>query len=105
VRDSVAARAATAEVAFTRDRDGWARRRTRADAPAISVLVALGLRALMHTGAIFDWPAVMSWDSVETVAIESRWGAAWQLQVVAAAIFLAASVWAGRERPKTQCEG
>jgi copper resistance protein D len=71
--------------------------RTRA---AFTVLVALGLRALMHTAAIFDWPAVLSWDSVRTVAIESRWGSAWQFQVTAAAIFLAASVWAGRERLK-----
>jgi putative copper export protein len=71
--------------------------RTRA---AVAALVALGLRALMHTAAIFDWPAVLSWGSVQTVAIESRWGSAWQLQVVAAAIFLAASVWAGRERSR-----
>jgi putative copper export protein len=35
---------------------------------------------------------------VRTVAIESRWGSAWQFQVAAAAIFLGASVWAGRER-------
>jgi putative copper export protein len=69
--------------------------RTRA---AVAVLIALGLRALMHTAAIFEWPAVLSWDALQTVAIESRWGSAWQFQVAAAAIFLAASAWAGRER-------
>jgi putative copper resistance protein D len=71
--------------------------RTRA---AVAVLVALGLRAQMHTAAIFEWPAVLSWDAVQRVAIESRWGSAWQLQMAAAVIFLAASIWAGRERLK-----
>jgi putative copper resistance protein D len=70
--------------------------RTRA---AVAVLIALGLRALMHTAAIFEWPAVLTWDAVQTVAIESHWGSAWQFQVAAAVIFLAASVWAGRGRP------
>jgi putative copper export protein len=69
--------------------------RTRA---AVAVLVALAFRTLMHTAAVFDWPAVLSWDAVQTVAIESRWGYAWQFQVGASAIFLAASVWAGRAR-------
>jgi hypothetical protein len=69
--------------------------RTRA---AVAVLIALGLRALMHTAAIFEWPAVLSWDAVQTVTIESHWGSAWQLQVAAAVILLAASVWAGHER-------
>jgi putative copper export protein len=70
--------------------------RTRA---AAAVLLALGLRALMHTAALFEWPAVLSWDAVRTAAIESRWGSAWQFQVAAAVIFLAAGAWAGRERP------
>jgi putative copper export protein len=71
--------------------------RTRA---AVAVLSALGLRALMHTAAIFEWPGMLSWDAVQTVAIQSRWGSAWQLQVAAAVIFLAASAWAGLEHQK-----
>jgi putative copper resistance protein D len=69
--------------------------RTRA---AVAVLVALGLRALTQTAAVFDWPAVLSWDAVHVVAMESRWGSAWHLQVAAASVFLVASAWAGRAR-------
>jgi putative copper export protein len=76
--------------------------RTRA---AAAVLVALGLRALTHTAAVFGWPAVLSSDSLEVVAIASRWGAAWQLQVAAASIFLAVSAWAGQGRPGLDARG
>ena len=66
---------------------------------AVAILIAQGLRALAHTADVFDWPAVLSWDSVHVVVVESRWGAAWQLQVAAGALFLAASAWAARQRP------
>jgi putative copper resistance protein D len=72
---------------------GVASVRTRS---AVAVLVALGLRALVETADVFGWPAVLSWDSVELVTIESRWGSAWHLQLAAAIIFLAVSAWAGR---------
>ena len=76
-----------------------ARVRTRA---AGVVLAAEGLRALAHTAAVFDWPSVLSLDSLHLVAIESRWGASWKLQVAAAAVFLGASLWAGRRRTATR---
>jgi putative copper export protein len=72
---------------------------------AAAVLIALGLRALTHAAAVFGWPAVLSSDALEVVAIASRWGAAWQLQVVAASIFLAASTWTGRGRSGLDASG
>ena len=65
---------------------------------AAAVLGALALRVLTHTAAAFGWPDTLSWDALQTIAIDSRWGAAWRLQVAAASLFLLASVWAGRAR-------
>jgi putative copper export protein len=76
--------------------------RTRA---AGAVLVALGLRVLTHTAAVFGWPALLSSDAVEVVAIASRWGVAWQFQIAAASIFVGASAWAGRGRPGVDARG
>jgi copper resistance protein D len=72
---------------------------------AVGVLVALGVRALTQTAAVFGWPAVVSWDAVHVVAMESRWGSAWHLQVAAASVFLVASVWAGRASQASDVSG
>ena len=62
------------------------------------VLLALGLRVLTHSANVFGWPDALSWESLQVVAIQSRWGTAWRLQVAAASVFVAASAWAGQGR-------
>lgn len=70
---------------------------------AAVVLVALALRALNQTFAVFGWP--FAWSDVEAAAIDSRWGAAWRLQVLAALVFFGASLWAGRRRARPDVRG
>lgn len=59
---------------------------------AAVMLAAQGVRALAHTAAAFGWRDALRWDQLSVIALESRWGGAWRLQVGAAAFLLAATL-------------
>ena len=59
---------------------------------AILALVSLGVRAWAHTAASFGPAEAWSWEPLRVIVLESRWGGAWQRQVLAAvALALAAA--------------
>lgn len=56
----------------------------------IIALLALALRAWAHTAAVFGAADAFRWENLHVIAIDSRWGAAWQWQAIAGAgLFLA----------------
>jgi putative copper export protein len=60
----------------------------------VAARVALGasiLRLWSHTAAAFDVAGAFAWDNLRLIGFESRWGAGWRAQAMAAA--LATLVW------------
>jgi len=62
------------------------------------LVVALALRASAHTAAVFGPADSIAWESLKTIAINSRWGEAWRLQVAVAGLGLASAIAARRWR-------
>jgi putative copper export protein len=60
---------------------------------AAFVTVAIALRAWTHTLAVFGPSDGMDWDRIQLVALQSRWGAGWRLQALAASALLASTLW------------
>jgi copper transport protein len=60
---------------------------------AILVVLALIARMWAHTFATFGWADSFSWSGLEVVALDSRWGSAWRIQIAVAALFVAAMLW------------
>jgi len=58
---------------------------------AVLTLAALVFRALGHSVTVFGPVEGLQPDSLRTIAVESRWGRAWQFQVLAALLLLGAS--------------
>lgn len=58
---------------------------------AAAMLAAQAVRAVAHTAAAFGWRDALRWDQLSVIALESRWGGAWRLQVGAAVFLLAAT--------------
>ncbi len=56
------------------------------------LLLALTFRVWLHTGATFGWAAMATWERLRLIAIESRWGAAWRVQMLAAAVLAIAAL-------------
>ena len=62
------------------------------------MLVALAFRLFTHTIAVFGFADVFTVNQVLIVALESRWGGGWRVQVLAASALLVTSMLA-RARP------
>jgi putative copper export protein len=65
-------------------------------AAALLAFATCCLRVWTHTVAAFGFDGARSWETIELIALYSRWGKNWQTQVIAAFIFLAActaTVW------------
>lgn len=74
-----------------------ARARRLAMTAGAAALVALGLRAAAHAVLIAGSPDAVTADTLRLAAIESRWGAGWRWQVLAAAVVTLAA-WRARNR-------
>ncbi len=59
---------------------------------ASAIALALVARAVTHTVAAFGLPDALAWENLRLVAIESRWGASWQVQGYAALALVGASL-------------
>jgi putative copper export protein len=59
---------------------------------AIVMLVAQVVRAVAHTASAFGWSDALAWDQFSVIALESRWGTSWRIQVIAAVFLLVASL-------------
>jgi putative copper export protein len=47
------------------------------------------VRVLGHTATVFGLPDGLRWSNIRVIAIESRWGQAWRLQLIAGGALLA----------------
>lgn len=56
---------------------------------SVLALAALLLRALGHTATVFGAADALRWSNIRVIAIESRWGQAWRLQLFAAVAVVA----------------
>lgn len=65
---------------------------------AALTLAALAFRAVGHSVTVFGPVEGLRLDSLQTIAVESRWGRAWQFQVLAA-LFLLSAAGCVRVRP------
>jgi putative copper export protein len=65
---------------------------------AIAALAATGLRVWTHTVAAFGFDGARSWDTLELIAVRSRWGHGWNLEAVAAFLLVLASSATARTR-------
>jgi copper transport protein len=59
---------------------------------AIVMLVAQVVRAVAHTASAFGWSDALAWDQFSVIALESRWGTSWRIQVAAAVFLLVATL-------------
>ena len=62
---------------------------------ALAALVMLGAqaaRAVAHTASAFGWSDALAWDQFSVIALESRWGTSWRIQVAAAVFLLVATL-------------
>jgi putative copper export protein len=65
-------------------------------------LAACVLRVWTHTVAAFGFDGAGSWDTIELIALHSRWGKGWKPQMIAALVLAvagAASVWRRKSWP------
>jgi copper resistance protein D len=60
-------------------------------AAASVLLVAQLVRALAHTASAFGWSDAFSWSQFSVIALESRWGEGWRVQVAASAVLVIAT--------------
>jgi putative copper resistance protein D len=60
---------------------------------AVLAMGGIALRLVAHTVAAFGLPDAWSWESIEIIGLESRWGGGWRIQAVAAVALLAAAIW------------
>jgi putative copper export protein len=63
---------------------------------ACVALAASALRVWTHTVMAFGFDGAQSWDNLRVIALHSRWGQGWEIQLVAAIVFVAAcaaTVW------------
>jgi putative copper resistance protein D len=60
---------------------------------AVSVLVALVLRAWTHSMVVFGLPDGLQWDGIQLVAFQSAWGSGWRLQALAASVLVVSTLW------------
>jgi putative copper export protein len=58
----------------------------------VSLTVALLFRLAAHTVAAFGAAEAMSIESIRVIALESRWGGGWRLQILAAAVAVSAGL-------------
>lgn len=65
---------------------------------ALLLMVALAVRAWAHTAAAFGPADAWSVENLRLIAVQSRWGRRWQLQVVSALFLVGAGVLAPRHR-------
>jgi putative copper resistance protein D len=65
---------------------------------AAVLFVTVLVRLFVHTAAAFGWGAALEWSDLRLMAIESRWGAGWRVQLLASGAALAAAVAARRDR-------
>ena len=63
---------------------------------AALLVVGVLLRAWAHTVAAFGMADAWSWDNLTLIAFESRWGGGWQVQMAAAVLLVAVSLWTPR---------
>src|SRR5262245_53961530 len=48
------------------------------------------IRAIAHTASAFGWSDAFTWSQFSVIALESRWGGSWRVQLVAGGLLLAA---------------
>jgi putative copper export protein len=65
---------------------------------AIAAVAVSGLRVWTHTVSAFGFDGARSWDSLELIALRSRWGEGWRPQAVAGCVLVVASIAAVRRR-------
>ncbi len=78
--------------AFLTDTSAGSRLSTLAVAAGAGLLVATLLRLIGHTIAAFGPADAWSTESIHLIAMESRWGESWRLQLLTASAFLAAAI-------------
>jgi copper transport protein len=61
-------------------------------AVAVTLLVAVAARAWVHTVTAFGWADAWVGENLRVIALESRWGARWQVQMLAAGLLTAAAL-------------
>ncbi len=63
-------------------RESGVDRRFRRSALLVAPAIVVGLlaRAWTHTFVAFGLPDALAWENIRVVALESRWGASWQVQ-------------------------
>ncbi|MGD9904860.1 MAG: copper resistance D family protein [Vicinamibacterales bacterium] len=59
---------------------------------AVALLAALVVRAWLHTVTAFGWAEAIASENLRLIALESRWGGRWQVQVAASGLLVAAAV-------------
>jgi putative copper export protein len=59
---------------------------------ATGILISLAIRAWAHTAVVFSPSDAMQWEQLRLVALDSRWGQAWRLQVLAAIALVVAAL-------------
>jgi copper transport protein len=59
---------------------------------AVVMLVAQLVRAMAHTASAFGWSDAFVWDQFSVIALESRWGTSWRVQVAAIVFLLVAAL-------------
>ena len=65
---------------------------------SIAVVLTLVMRAWAHTAATFGMAQSLTWNAFSTIAVESRWGRGWQIQILAGLACIVAYGLAGRGR-------
>lgn len=76
---------------------GLLSRLARVGAAAGGLAVAASLvRVWAHTATAFGLDEALSWENVRVIAVDSRWGSGWRLQVIAASLVTVAFRWARR---------
>jgi len=63
---------------------------------AIALVSALAARAWLHTVTAFGWADALVVENLRVIALESRWGQRWQVQMAAGALLVAAALVARR---------
>jgi putative copper export protein len=59
---------------------------------AAVLLLALAARVWVHTATAFGWADAWIGENLRVIALESRWGARWQVQMAAAALLAVAAL-------------
>lgn len=65
---------------------------------AAALVVALAVRAWLHTVTAFGWADAWLGENLRVIALESRWGTRWQVQMLAGGLLLIAALATRRGR-------